>query len=309
MRIGNKLFPYPTLNQNQDLSAYNKTSSFEVLLTTEEGSLIKHDEQILLKNIHFKLNNAQLEELYYDEKIKCGLIVECSSSLYRESFLIDDIPVDISIPLENLKDVVNISAYMYVADRIEGFFNKDFNEDYSEYKFDLEKYNIVAIDDGFKFRIDIDDEGDNKASSIFTIILSDSKDKVVHYENGTNKIKLYLSVDYYKEYSSLKTVAEANNVVFGILLVPVLSECFDEIKIRFEDVDDIEEIIEEKKWFKSICTSYENVSGLKLTIDDFKESNSFVLAQMLLNDGTCKGLQDFSDILFNGNQGGEEDEE
>lgn len=309
MRIGNKLFPYPTLNQNQDLSGYNETSSFELLLTTNDGNLIKDKDKILLKDVHFKINNNQLEELYYKEKTKCALIVECSPSLYRKSFLIDDFPLDISIPLEKLKDTVNISSYMYATERIDDYVNEDFNEDYSGYKFNLEKYNIVAIDDGYKFRIDIDYDGDNKASSIFTIIRSDSKSKTVYYENGSNKIKLILSIDYYKEYNSLKSVIEANNIVFGLLLVPVLSKCLDEIKIMFEDSDDIEEIIEEKKWFKSICISYENLLGSKLTIDEFKDIDSFELAQKLLNDGTCQGLQDFSDILFKGIQGGEEDEE
>lgn len=305
MRIGNKIFPYPTLNQNKDLSEYKESSSFELNLTTNDGELIKDEDRIILKDVHFQIENDELEELFYEEKLKCALIVECSPSLYRKSYLIDDFPSDIDIPLEYLKDRVNISAHMYANEKISNYMNKDFNEEYEEYKFNLEKYNIVAIDDGYSFRVDIDDEEDNKATSIFTIIRLDSRSHIFNYENGSDKINLILPIDYYKMYNSIKDTKEANNIVFGLLLVPVLSKCLDEIRIIFEDAEDVEEIIEEKRWFKSICKSYEKVFDLKLTIDEFRDINTYELAQKLLNNGTSQGLRDFSDMLYRGMQDGE----
>lgn len=310
MRIGNKIFPYPTLNREQELSGYNKTSSFELTFqTTEDGDLIQDKKYVVLKNIYFKLNNVQLQELYNDKKLKCALIVECSSSLFRQNFSITDIPGDIRIPLDKLNDVVNISAYMYVVEKIDEYFNDDFNEDYLGYEFDLEKYDIVTIDDGYKFRIDINSEDDNKVSSIFILVRSDSNDEKIYFESSTSKIKIYLSPEYYNEYTSLKSTASANNIVFGILLIPVLARCLDKIKTGLNDADDIEEIIEQKGWFRSVCMSYEDVAGSRLVIDEFREKDSLELAQMVLNNATCKGLKDFNGILLNGIQGGGEDDE
>lgn len=310
MRIGNKIFPYPTLNQEQELSGYNKTSSFELTLqTTEEGQLIQDKGDIILKDIHFKLNNVQLQKLYDDRKLECALIVECSSSLFRQNFTIGDTPMDIRIPLEKLNNIVVISAYMYAAEKIDVYSNNDFSEDYLGYEFSLEKYDIVTIDDGYKFRIDIEPENDNKMSSIFVLVCSDSNDEKIHFQNDMDKIKIYLSPKYYSEYTPLKSTATVNNIIFGILLIPVLSRCFEEIKTGFEDVDDIEEIIEQKRWFKSVCASYKNITDSELTIDEFREKESLELAQMVMNNSTCKGLQDLNEMLFKRPQGDEDDGE
>jgi hypothetical protein len=273
---------------------------------TEEGELIKDKEYVYLKNIYFELNNTQMQELYKDNKLKCMLIVECSASLFRQSFLISDKPMDIPISLSKLNDIVNISAYIYVKNELENYSNSDFNADYSGYKFDLEQYDIVAIDDGYKFRIDIELEYDNKVASIFTIVRADSKERRIHYESGRNKIRIFLSPEYYGEYNLLKSTVSANNIVFSILVIPVLSRCLDEIKNMLEETDDIEDVIEQKIWVKAICMSYSSVTGSKLTIDEFKEKDSLELAQLVLNDATCKGLKDFSSILLRGPEGGEE---
>lgn len=309
MRIGKKLFPYPTLNNSVELSAYKNTSSFELVFKTiNESELIKIDDAIILKDVCFKLENEMLFNMYHEGKLECGLIVECSSTIYREMFKIYDSPIDIQIPLKNLNDVVYISSFLYTAGNITGFSNNDFDDDYMNYKFDLEKYDIVAIDDGYKFRIDVDPDLDNKVASIFTIVRSNNQDERVSYESGEFKINIYLSPDYYGEYEQLKKTSVANNLIFGILIIPVLVRCLEEIKFNLQDVDDIEDLIEQKKWFKSICISYEKRTGRKIMLEEFKDIDPFELSQLVLNDSTCKGLSDISSVLWNRAGGIEEDE-
>ena len=116
MRIGNKIFPYPTLNNNNHLSGYNDTSDFEVKFdTSQEGELIIENNQVVLRNICFLLENEKLKELYNDNKLKCALIVECSSSLFRKMLHINEKPVEITFPIYDLNSIVNISAYMYAT--------------------------------------------------------------------------------------------------------------------------------------------------------------------------------------------------
>lgn len=309
MRIGKKLFPYPTLNNSVELSAYKMNSSFELAFeTTNEGELIQMDEVVILKDVCFKLENDMLLKMYHEGKLECGLIVECSSTIYREMFKIYDKPIDIQIPLNNLNDVVYISSYLYTVEDITGFSNNDFDDDYMNYEFDLDKYDIVAIDDGYKFRIDIDSDLDNKVSSIFTIVRSNRQDERVFFESGESKINIYLSPEYYGEYEQLKKTSVANNVIFGILVIPVLVRCLEEIKIGYQDIDDIEDIIEQKKWFKAVCISYEKRTGKKLMLEEFKDKDPFELSQLVLNDSTCKGLSDISSVLWNQTGGVEDDE-
>lgn len=310
MRIGNKIFPYPTLNNNNQLSDYEEGTSFELKLsTTEKGELIIEQDHVVLRDIHFVLENDGLKELYYDNKLRCALIVECSSSLFRNVTQISDSPVDITFPIYDLSDDVYISAYLYATEDLLNYENDNFIEDYAHYKFDIEKYDILAIDDGFKFRIDIDPDKDNIVESIFTIVKRDSNEQQMQYVADSYKIKIYLSPEYYGYYNSIKDDSTLNNVIFAVLLIPTLVDCLNELKLSIEDDSDMEDIIEQKRWFKSICLSYEKATNTTLTLEDFKESNTLQLAQMVLNNATCNGLADFANILINGTGGNSEDDE
>lgn len=53
--------------------------------------------------------------------------------------------------------------------------------------------NVLAADDGIKFRVDIGESNDNKMSSIFTIVKKDDAEGLVTYNNEPNKIVIYLN--------------------------------------------------------------------------------------------------------------------
>ena len=310
MQIGNKVFPYPVLNNTDYLSGYKNTSHFELAFdTTEDGKLITNSNSIVLKNVCFKLQNDDLNKLFNNNILKCALIIECSSSLFRKITYISDIPQDIIFNIQDFKNDVSISSYMYVSKDIKAYTSVDFNDYYDGYLFDIEKYDIVAIDDGFKFRIDIESDRDNLVESIFTIIQKDSNDHQLSYSNDTNKILIYLSPEYYSYYETIKY--SFTNTNWAILIIPPLAACLNEIQRSVSDGSGIEDIIDEKRWFKSICWSYEKATNSKLTIEDFLEINSLELAQLVLNSATCNGLKDFADLLINGqkdSEGGEADE-
>lgn len=309
MRIGNKIFPYPILNNDKELSGYKENSSFELLLeTTENGQLFIRDGEVVLKNIRFELVNDELNDLYIDGKLECALLVECSSTVYRQKFNIGLEGKDIEIPIELLNDQVYISSFLYASSYIDEFASVDFDDDFKGYSFKIEEYDIVTIDDGYKFRIDIDPENDNKISSIFTIVRADSKEHLVTYESGSEKIKIYLPTEHYDEYTTMKFITETQNILFGLLVVPILTRCLDDVKKNFEEIDDVEDIIEQKKWFKAICIAYEKKVGIKFTIDEFNDNDTYSLAQLVLNDATCNGLADFANLLDRGMEDDENEE-
>ena len=52
MHIGNRIFPYPVLNQKQELSDYLETSTFKVVFEmAEDGSPIMKNSKIIFKNL------------------------------------------------------------------------------------------------------------------------------------------------------------------------------------------------------------------------------------------------------------------
>ena len=173
------------------------------------------------------------------------MIVECSSSLYRNITNISDTPQDIIFNIENFKNDVYISAYLYAAKDIKNYTNVDFKGYYYGYLIDIEKYDILAIDDGFKFRIDVEPDKDNLVESIFTIVQKDSNDHQLSYSNDSNKILLYLSPEYYSYYETIKY--SFTNTNWAILVIPPLAACLNEIQHSVSDEGEIEDIIDEKR--------------------------------------------------------------
>lgn len=300
MLIGNKLFPYPTLNNNQDLSQYKETSSFQLLFDTDQGELIKTQSEIILKNIRFQLKNKGLEALYTSRKIDCAVIVECSASAFRRRYQLFDTPKDIKIQIGDLSGNVSISAYMYAVENILGYSNPEFVDDYAEYTFNIERYDILAIDDGYRFNIDLNPEADNKVPSIFTIVKQNDAGSQMRCHSTANRINICLSPDYYADYDNIKNSPEYNNIMFAILAIPALTSCIHEIRNNINEYGDIDDILETKKWFKAVMTAYKRETSKNLTLDDLIEIEPVVLSQIVLNSATCNGLRDFGNFIIRG---------
>jgi hypothetical protein len=312
MRIGKKIFPYPTINNAKEYSTYSENSSFELKFElNDENQLIFTNDYIILKNIHFKLKNDSILDYFKQGIIKCNLIIECSASLFRETYELTTSPKDIKIPIQSLKDMVYISAYIYANQDIVNFQNEDFIDDYKNYRFRIEKYDILAIDDGFTFSIQNDTEKDNKVNSIFTISMHDKDNDTLYYEMTTDEIDINLSPKYFKIYNSIKSISQTNNIMFGLILIPVLSRCLDDIKkscLNYE-YDDISQIIDNWHWFKAICNNYKQTTNKTLDIDEFINMDTLLFSQSLLNNATCKAINDINNFLTGDPEnGGLEDE-
>lgn len=310
MRIGNRVFPYPVLNNIKYASDFKNTSDFELINTfTENSDVYRTSNSIVFKDIHFKLDDDELKKLYQDGKIKCCMIVESSASVYREKFDITSNPIDIMIPIHLLKDDVYVSSYIYANQDIENYYSKGFDDDYKDYHINIEKYSILAVDDGFKFRVSVNEIEDNKVASIFMIVRKDENSDLMEYENSQDKIKIYLPDKHFKNYESLKMQSTYNNEFFSMLIIPVLTSCLFEIQTeaKMNNTNDISDIIYNKSWFKSICLAYERETNTKLTIDDFLDFQPLKLAQIVFNYASLKGMKDFSVLMLKGDRGDEDE--
>ena len=281
MQVKNRIFPYPVLNNNAFISNY-KDIIFE--LHYDEYN---DNEYYILKNIRFSTNSDFLLKLYKEKKIKVVCILECSYTVYRKAIYIgNEIGQDIKIAKNDVSDKIFISMYAFTTEDIV-YASKEFDEDYADINFEIEKYDIIAANDGYYYSIIHEENEDNLSQSIFSIIIDrDLKDGTYLSEyDSTKKIVISLSEEDYNNYKLIHSVPIYNEVFFNMLLVPTLTEALtkcSEILINDSSIDEIEDLTNNYLWFRSIMKGYNKLTGEILTKEKFLEKTPIYWAQILL---------------------------
>lgn len=306
MHIGNRIFPYPVLNRNEALSDYVADSVFQVGFDVDEnGSPFVQNGEVIFKNLHYIITDASLISLLEQGRLKGAFIIECSASVYRSRFEITSTPYDLHVSACEINGNVVASCYLYATEDIPGFKSDSFIPEYAGYSFEIDKFDILAVDDGFKFKIELDPAEDNKVASIFTVVKKECDDKLMTYANKDKSIVIYLPATYYDFYDSIKTKKEYNNIAFAMLAIPVLASCLEEV---YANCDSIEEVLDEHPWFNAVCISYKRRIGKELLYDDLENMSKLELAQMVLNSASYYGLRDFGNMLLGNTEEGADDE-
>lgn len=304
MRIGKKLFPYPTINNSKNASCF-QNSNFALIYDDVED-----DNNLVLKNAHIELDNQELLKLFEQGKIDAAVIVECSSTIFRKSFKISRIPADIKIPITNLRDQVVISCFVYATEDF-SYKNDDFLEDYQGYTFNIEKYDILAIDDGFTTRIEYDESKDKKVSSIFSIIKDELiSNNVMKIEPTVKKIVIHLPEEQFGCYENMKNNDNYQEIFFSILTIPALISCLQTIQdqMLYNGVT-LDDIHLDYSWFSSIEYAYKNQFNENLDENKFKKLNVVELSQQLMNYATVTAISDLFKQEFSKLVRGDTDDE
>ena len=304
MRIGKKLFPYPTINNSKNASCF-QNSNFALIYDDVED-----DNNLILKNAHIELDNQTLIELFEQGKIDATVIVECSSTIFRKSFKISRIPKDIIVPVMNLRDQVVISCFVYATEDF-SYISDDFLEDYQGYTFNIEKYDILAIDDGFTTKIEYDESKDKKVSSIFSIIKDEFiSNNVMKIEPTSKKIVIHLPEEQFGCYENMKNNANYQEIFFSILTIPALIACLQSIQdqMLYGEVT-LDNIHIDYSWFCSIEYAYKNQFNEDLDENKFKKLNVVELSQQLMNYASVTAISDLFKQEFSKLVRGDNDDE
>ncbi len=303
MRIGKKLFPYPTLNNSKNMSCF-KNCNFSL-----EYDDYDDNENLVLKNAHIVVGDDTISKLLDEGKLKSTVIVECSSTIYRRNFEVSKVERDITIPLNNLREQVVISCFVYANEDFT-FNSSNFLEDYDGYSFDIEKYDIIAIDDGFTTRVEYDEEKDKKVSSIFTVVVDENiTDKVMKIEPTSRKIIIHLPEEQFGCYENMKNNDNYRELFFSIMTVPALIFCMQNIQDRLlYNEETLDNVRIDYKWFESIEIAYKNNFDENLTDDVFKKCDIPTLSQQLMNYASVTAISDLFKQEFSKLIRGEDDE-
>jgi hypothetical protein len=288
MQIAKKIFPYPIINRESQYSTYNN-SSFSLELEEIDSERIFY-----LKNVRYSTDSELLKKLIDDKKVEVALIIECSETIYRKKIILNEEGIDIPLYKSYFSGRVVYSIYAYTTQDIILETSEEFLEDYQGINYDLEKYSIIAADDGRTIYMNHEETEDNVVKSIFSVIPSlDNNDNVFHvdYETG-KKITISLSENDFNNYNEMFNIDTYKELFFSVLLVPSLTEALTRCKMLVvNDEYELDDVEQAYKWFKSIIMAYEKQIGKEFTVEDFKEISPVVLAQQLLGKPLSQSLK------------------
>lgn len=274
MDIRNKLYPYPVLQAGSDDYVKSKFD-FDMELT--------RDGQYFLLQADFRLTNKKIAELIAQEKAEYVLRIECPATFYRTILRFSEQSDSVRIPAGYLGGKMSVSSFIVVRCELKNYRNYDFNIDYSNIGFDLDKGNLLAI--GPKQNVEIGREKDElvQMPSIFTMYrIETTEDIGFEPELYSDKIRIGMNIAIYEKYSVFANSSLRDEVNLPMLL-PTLVYVFDEMKYA-----GIEEF-ENYKWFVSLRSALKMYS-MTLSNDLLEEKSSIFLAQKILGMPLGKAL-------------------
>ena len=304
MQIGNRLFPYPIVNKNKDLSDYLDNIDYKISFLSDDIKCLENSNSLLLKDIHISLNDTNLIEYINAGDLKSILIVESPESVFRKQYAISTAPKDIKLPLNNLSGKVTISSYLYATKDIDVYKSQNFIDEISRYKFSLRAYEIVGIDDGFTIDIKHDDMSDNPSESIFEII-PDSQVKFQRYQadEGDSKIYIHLPKNQYNLYYQTKGSRYFENIYMSLIVIPTLVDVFNFLQSKLAEYTDIIDLIESYPWFKSVALAFNRERNKELDLDVFRNINALELAQIIFRNVSMNAIEDAASMILDSTEG------
>lgn len=304
MRIGKKLFPYPILNSEKLYSQY-KNSKFRFDYTEE----ISEDHQFyILKDLHCELTEEKIIGYIKEGKAEIVCIVESPSTMYRKKFVLPLETSTIRIPLTDLNNKVNVSAFVIAKEDIDDYYSNDFLDDYEGITFSIEKHDIIAADDGYVNTIDFDDIDDNQKNSIFIIIKDTSiTNGSMQVEYNSNNIVISLPEEQWNIYDKTKRNTKFEEMYFSIIAVPALSYALSSLQKGDGEPVSVDSIKIESKWFNSFSNAYEKKYGKELTDEVLLKMNTNLAAQEVLDFPVSKAIDTI--FGFTINAGGFDDDD
>lgn len=267
MNIEHKLYPYPVLSYFSDDYI---NSSF-----TSALNVVTKNDSILFE-MTGKTDNAELLKLIEDGFAEYIFHIECPATSYRNIIPSSDGNKTVAVSDSLLNGKVSVCYFIVAKKDILNFTNSNFNEDYGNISFHIEKANILAI--AKQFNVEIEKEKDNlvQTPSIFLIIKRGNNDrKGMEIDMLQDKIEISLCKDDYENYA-LFSNSSYQSLLHSSIIFPALIYVFESLKnIEIETVEDF-------SWFKTVrkVLSNLNISLDKESIDGLI---SYDIAQKIIN--------------------------
>ena len=282
MNIEHKLYPYPVLTYFNDDYL---NSIFMAKVEVEKGigkigvSLEAVTDDLGLLGL---INDGYAEFVFR---------IECLATLYREIVKSGDGKKKIFISEEKIDSKITVSTFIVAKKNIENYININFNEDYSDISFFIEKSSILAIARQFKIHIEKENDNLGEPSSIFCLVrnTAEKEEKEVKFDIMGNKIKIILPKEEYENIAMLSQSKSNQEILHSSLIFPALVYVLENLKT--DDYDNYDDYV----WFRTIKKVLENLE-IELNWENIESYQSYSLAQKIINYPIGRSLEAMKQI-------------
>lgn len=293
----NKGFPYPVLSPySDDYENCEFTANVSVEIQGYDFAL----------NINVTLTDDELSSMLEQEKSWITLHVECPSTGYRKIFSTKEYNNRIVIPFKLLRDMVEINTFIVAAEDIDDFSSSNFNSDYGNDSFKLEKGCIMAVSKEVDARIPkkLTDLMEKEDPFVTIVPIKDKNEKNISINLDEEKILIMVPENTASSYKALQETQNMRPILTSIFIVPAITQGL--IYLKGLNAVDLSEA-ESRLWVQSLKEILKE--RFKLTIADIqnKEMNElFVLAQQLVDNPMSTGVDNL--IKWHGGQTDEDED-
>lgn len=267
MELKYKLFPYPVLwNVLDDYKTTHFISKINVSKTIKRIKI----------SCEFDMNNIEIENHIKSRNAEYLVHIECSQTAYRNVIFTSENNIECEIKESDLNGKVSVCTFIVAKKHISSFKNYDFNDDYLDVTFKIERGAIIAIGSQAQIKIEKNSDELTNLPSIFSIIRKNTDERIgMQVEMASDKIRICLNKEDYSSYQLICKMQGLNQIMHSSLIFPALIYVFEQLKLSLSEYEDY-------RWYKSITVV---LKKYKLSLDEnlLQNKTSIELAQILLD--------------------------
>jgi hypothetical protein len=275
MKFDNYQFPHPVLT--------NFTDDISGVLSFNEEIIDQEDSYSV--EIIYSLDDKILNDYLNENRVAIICEVNCSGTVYRDSFQSNGKKVVFDIEKAKVRGRVEFSSYLIARQDIIGYTNPNSHPDYHGFSFDIEPGDVLAYFGDFSFNAEINYKK-LKAVSSFLKIEERNDIDISDYDINNDRIIIKLPVDDYDIY---KKQPIAKNADFAPIFHA--SIVFTALLYALHNI----ERHEDKMWAQVVKTRLEEHEFEGLSLDN--ESTDLIkIAQILLGNPVNRLLNGLDSI-------------
>ena len=244
-------------------------------------------------NINYHINNDEIKSMIESNILAYASQIQCTATWYRNLMISDSDKQTIKLPAGEVHGKVEICPCIIVLKNVLSYENEDFSEDFKGISFSLNKGEVVAIGEKYKFNADYDNDIIKKGDSIVSFV-EDNETSVMYGDLNADIIQIHLPPKQFKQYVNIGKYDDYLKIPLlnSIYVVPVIVQAIYEIEEGESDPDSSQ--FDQNAWYKTI-----RLLIRKAAKGDDNKFHTMLqepvkTAEILLNDNSAHAIKSLS---------------
>ena len=248
MKIRNsRMFSYPILS---DMYDDYKNSTFKINVTAKKNS--KKMKVTIIPTI----TCPAIIDLISKNFAELVVHFECGRTRYRKIQKLDLQGNDFEFYGGDLNENLQVIAFIVAKKDITNYRSRDFNEDYGDLTFNIEKGSMIGISNQLDIPVPKNIYDLSSVDSIVSIVTNDEEKESMTIDLSDTKIWVKLPSEIFIGYTGMgKTISKYTPILHSMFVIPALTYALDYLKST-EWMD-----VENNLWFKVIKKKCEEKYG------------------------------------------------